>query len=257
MTSTYQFIDVTVTDGAAFVTMNRPPHNILTLEMASEIADALASLRDDGALRVVVLRAVGKSFCAGVDVADHLPERVVPMMRTFERLCNTLCTMPMPTVASVHGAALGGGTELAICCDLVVATETSRFGQPEIRLGVFPPVASALLPSLVGKQQAACIVLTGEPLTAAEAHDIGLVTKLVPDDQLASGTDQIVKQLQALSPAVLRVAKSALEKGASTQRTSLVTAITDQYLDKTASLYDATEGLRAFVEKRQPVWQNR
>ncbi len=164
MPSEFEFIRLDVADGVATITLDRPSLNILTIAMIRELGAALDASAERGQLKAAVLRAEGRAFCAGVDVADHVPERVDEMIRGFGRLFMQLRAFPAPTIAVVQGAALGGGTELAVGCDLVLAGTSARFGQPEITLGVFPPIAAALFPGLIGYQQAARLVLTGETI---------------------------------------------------------------------------------------------
>lgn len=175
-------ITIDITRGVASLTLNRPPLNILMLPIIGELIESLDSLAEQTLLKVVVLAAKGKAFCAGVDVADHIPERIESMIRDFGRLFTRLRTLPMPTIAVVQGAALGGGTELAVACDMVLAAVSAHFGQPEIKLGVFPPVAAALFPRLIGYQQASRLLFSGEVITATEAAQLGLVTYTVADE---------------------------------------------------------------------------
>src|SRR6266568_3467830 len=184
-----------ITRGVANLTLNRPPLNILTLSIIEELIELLDFLAGHIDVKVVVLGANGKAFCAGVDVADHIPARVGPMIRDFGRLFTRLRTFPSPTVAVVQGAALGGGTELAVACDMVLAATSVRFGQPEIKLGVFPPIAAALFPQLIGYQQATRLLFSGEVITASEAAQLGLITYVAADDELGTTLERLLTQL--------------------------------------------------------------
>ena len=245
-----------ITRGVANLTLNRPPLNILTLSIIEELIESLDFLAEQTDVKVVVLGANGKAFCAGVDVADHIPAHVEPMIRDFGRLFTRLRTFPAPTIAVVQGAALGGGTELAVACDMVVAAASSRFGQPEIKLGVFPPVAAALFPRLIGYQQAARLLFSGEVITAAEAAQLGLVTYTVADEELAEKLEEVLAQLRGLSAAALRMTKRALIYGADLGVRDALPLIEDLYLKELMATADANEGIRAFMEKRQPVWRD-
>lgn len=251
---TFQFLRLETSGGIAHLTLNRPPLNILTIAMIDELDAALDCVERSHGLHALVLAGAGKAFCAGVDVADHTHARVEPMIREFGALYRRLRTLGVPTLAVVHGAALGGGTELALACDLVVAGVSARFGQPEIKLGVFPPIAAAVLPGLVGQQQAARIMLTGDVLCAEEAARIGLITRAVPDEELVPAVEQLLEAWRVLSPASLHLAKCALLLGAH-DGVGAQDAIEALYLEDLMATADAREGIAAFMAKRQPVWQ--
>jgi cyclohexa-1,5-dienecarbonyl-CoA hydratase len=256
MSSAFEFIRLETAGRVATITLDRPPLNILTIATIGELSAALDAAVEHDHLHAVVLQAAGKAFCAGVDVADHAPDRVDEMIRGFGRLFTQLRAFPAPTIAAVQGAALGGGMELALGCDLVLAGTSARFGQPEIKLGVFPPIASALLPRLIGHQQAARLVLAGEIVAAEEAARLGLVTFAVPDDELAARLDQLLDRFRGLSAAVLGLAKSALLLGAERGDARALAPIEDLYLTDLMATADAGEGIRAFMEKRSPVWRD-
>jgi len=256
MDASFQFLRLDESGGIARLTLNRPPLNILTIEMIAEVEAALALAQRMDGLHALMLAGAGKAFCAGVDVADHTSERVEPMIRRFGALFHRLRALAIPTLAVVHGAALGGGAELALGCDLIVAGTSARFGQPEIKLGVLPPIAAAILPGLIGHQHAARIILIGETLSADEAARIGLITVAVPDEELAATVEQFLSRWRALSPASLRLAKRALLLGEQNGLAGL-DAIETLYLQDLMATADAREGIAAFMEKRQPVWQSR
>lgn len=245
-----------ISEKVAWLTLRRPPLNILTLDMTRELNEVLADLADAGWLKALVVKAAGKAFCAGVDVADHLPERAGSMIREFGELCRGLRSLPMPTIAIVQGAALGGGTELAVSCDMVIAGQAARFGQPEIKLGVFPPVAAALFPSLTGYQQAARLLFTGETISAEEAARLGLVTFAVADSELEAAQDRLLSQLREMSAAALAMTKQALLLGARHGAAALP-EIEDLYIHKLMATDDAREGIQSFMEKRPPRWNDR
>jgi cyclohexa-1,5-dienecarbonyl-CoA hydratase len=243
-------------NGVAHLTLDRPPLNILTIAMIAELDAALEVVERADGLCALVLAGAGKVFCAGVDVAQHTSEHAEAMITGLGALYRRLRALPVPTLAVVHGPALGGGTELALGCDLILAGSSARFGQPEIKLGVFPPIAAAVLPGLIGYQQAARIILTGEALSAEEAARIGLITHAVPDEQLSLAVEQVLESWRAASPANLRLAKRALLLGMQRGVASLDSIETLYLLDLMATA-DAREGIAAFMEKRRPVWQGR
>jgi cyclohexa-1,5-dienecarbonyl-CoA hydratase len=156
----------------------------------------------------------------------------------------------------VQGAALGGGTELALSCDLVLAGSSARFGQPEIKLGVFPPIATAFFPQVMGYQQAARLVFTGDTISAEEAVRLRLATEAVPDSELTARLESLLAQLRRLSAASLRLTKRALLTGFDRGGARALAPIEDLYLTELMQTADAAEGIRAFIEKRQPVWRD-
>ena len=247
-------ISLDISADIARLTLNRPPLNILTLAMVRALTQALGGLAERPGLKGLVLAASGRAFCAGVDVADHTPDRTAAMIRAFGHLFTTLRAFPVPTVAVVQGRALGGGTELAIGCDLVLAGASAQFGQPEITLGVFPPVAAALFPQLIGYQQTARLIFTGEVIGAEEAARLGLATFVVPDAELPAALARLLDQLRSLSAAVLPLAKRALLMGADLGAARALPRIEDLYLRDLVATSDAREGIQSFLEKRPPVW---
>ena len=249
-------ITLNITQDVATITLNRPPLNILTLDIIRELDSTFKEIAEQTNLKAAVLAANGKAFCAGVDVADHTPDRVEPMIREFGQLFTRLRALPMPTIALVQGAALGGGCELAIACDIVIAAESAKFGQPEIKLGVFPPVAAALFPQLIGHQQTSRLLLSGESINAAEAVRLGLVTYAVAEDELQATLDRVLAQYRNLSAAALRLTKRAILYGNDLGVNALL-EIEDLYLRDLMATSDANEGIQAFMEKRQPTWSNK
>jgi cyclohexa-1,5-dienecarbonyl-CoA hydratase len=238
----------------ARIVLERPPLNVVDLGMAHELVDAIGRAAKESGLGALVLAARGRAFCAGVDVRDHLPDRGADMIRTFDRACAGLLAIETPVVAAVQGAALGGGAELALACDLVWAADGATLGFPEIKLGVFPPIAAALLSGFVSAPRAAELVLTGRVIKAAEAERIGLVNRVVPDGELDAAVEALVAQLAALSPDALRVAKRALRLGRGRPAPEAIAAAEQLYLDERLEAADAVEGLRSFMEKRPPGW---
>jgi cyclohexa-1,5-dienecarbonyl-CoA hydratase len=241
----------------ATLTLAKPPLHVLDLEGIGAMTRALESLAARNDVAVLVVAAEGeKAFCAGVEVRDHLPDRLDEMIESFHGFCRSLIEMDAVTVASVRGVALGGGMELAACCDLILAAAEATFGQPEIELGCFPPLGAAIYPSLFGAKRANEIVLLGERLTAEEAKAIGLVNKVLPSTELDSAVDELVSKLASKSPAVLRLAKRALRAAAERSLESLP-EIESLYCEELAATEDMLEGLQAFLEKRKPVWRGR
>ncbi len=241
----------------ARITLDRPPLNVVDLDLARELVACLERARSEAGLAVLVLGARGRAFCAGVDVRDHLPDRGAEMIRAFDHACTMLLEIEAPVVAAVHGAALGGGAELALVSDLVWAADVATFGFPEIKLGVFPPVAAAGLAGVVSAPRAAELVLLGRVIAAAEAERIGLVNRVVPAAGLEAAVTALAAELAALSPAALRVAKRALRLGRARPDAAAIAAAERLYLEERLTAEDAVEGLTAFIEKRAPAWRGR
>lgn len=243
-------------DRVAEITINRPPLNILNIETLMEFKEALKHLKKDKSLSVVIIRgAEERAFSAGVDIKDHLPEKVDELIETFHEVFFSLIDLNIPTIAVVDGYALGGGCELAAACDMVIASEKSEFGQPEINAGVFPPVAAALYPKLMGRKKAFELILTGNNIEAKEAEKIGLVNTVVPSEKLEATVDGLVNSLKRKSPVVLRLTRAAIYRGFDLEFRKGLANVTDIYLGSLMNTEDSKEGLRAFLEKRKPTWK--
>jgi cyclohexa-1,5-dienecarbonyl-CoA hydratase len=252
----YESIEVDIDPPLARLRLSRPPLNVLDIPMLAEMGDALERIATSPGLAVVVLSAAGRSFSAGVEVKDHVPGRVPAMLSGFHRVCRRLLSMPPVSVAAVMGHALGGGCELVACCDMVVASEEAVFGHPEIDLGCFPPLGASLYPGLIGARPAAELLLTGKPLDARRAYETGLVTRVVPPDELDGAVEDLVAELRGKSPAVLRLTKQALTVSRRRDIESL-DEIEALYRDELVPTADMKEGIAAFLEKRKPSWLGR
>ncbi|UCF78707.1 MAG: enoyl-CoA hydratase/isomerase family protein [Candidatus Eiseniibacteriota bacterium] len=244
-------------DNVATITLDRPPVNVLNIEMMREINDVLRGLRSDCELKAVVFRANGKAFSAGVDVSEHTADKVQEMIEVFHEIFRLLNSIAAPSVAVVDGAALGGGCELATFCDIVLASEKAKFGQPEIKVGVFAPVASAIFPWLVGRNRALELLLTGESIDAREAERIGLINKALTVDEFDAKVSEFLGMLKEKSAVVLQIAKKSVDAGLYISVGAALGKIEEIYLNKLMKTEDATEGLKAFLEKRPPVWKNK
>jgi cyclohexa-1,5-dienecarbonyl-CoA hydratase len=255
MTTGYESCRLEFAPPVARLVLDRPPLNVLDLECVEELESALGEVASRADVSLLVIAAEGeRAFSAGVEVRDHLPDRLEDMLETFHRFCRRLLELDAVTVAAVSGPALGGAMELLACCDFVVASRTSVFGQPEIDLACFPPLAAALYPALFGKARASSIVLLGEPMSAEEAKALGLVHDVVARDELESAVQALVEKLSKKSPAALRLAKKALRS--STDRAlERLPEIETLYREELAATADMLEGLEAFLEKRKPSWK--
>lgn len=255
--SAFNWIRYAADYDVARITLARPPLNILTIAMMQEVNAALALAAEQSSLKVLVLDSQGKAFCAGVAVEDHVADRVKPMLETFHEIFRRLRRLPCATVAAVRGAALGGGAELATFCDVVVAAQDATFGQPEIKVGVFPPIAALHYPQRVGVARTLSLLLSGEVLAAAEAQRIGLIDRVVPAEALDDAVEAQVGRFRARSAAVLRLTKRVVVESLGVPFEQALPILEDVYRYELMTTADAAEGLRAFVEKRKPVWQDR
>jgi cyclohexa-1,5-dienecarbonyl-CoA hydratase len=241
--------------GAIRLTLGRPPLNVLDVATLEELCALLAPLAQRRDVKAVVLRSsLPGTFSAGADVADHTRERAPAMLAAMHGLVRLMDTLPQVALALVDGRCLGGGCELALSCDLVIASPRASFGQPEIDLACFPPVAAALLPRLAGRH-AAELILLGEPVPADRAFRMGLVSR-VTDDVDAEG-ERILDSLARKSGAALALARRALRGGAAGSLAEALDRNERLYLDEVLPTEDAAEGVRAFLEKRPPRWSDR
>ncbi len=252
----YQSIETQLKEGVAVLTLNRPPLNVLNIAMMEEINDFLANTMDTG-IRVLLINAKGKCFSAGVDVGEHMGELAPKMIEVFHRMFRILYKYEVPVIASVYGSCLGGGCELAAFCDMIIASEDAKFGQPEIQVGVFPPIAALIFPRIMGRKFATELILSGKIISAQEAKEIGLVNKVVSKENLEEETEKYVKAFSGLSGIVLKKTKKALLAGLGEEFETALKAIEDIYLKELMQTHDANEGLKAFLEKRKPTWQDR
>ncbi|MBM3266908.1 MAG: enoyl-CoA hydratase/isomerase family protein [Candidatus Sericytochromatia bacterium] len=253
-TVVHQFARLEVAGGVARLTIDRPPLNVLDMATLGEIDDLLDSL--DGTVRVLTIAGAGqKAFSAGVDIKDHTPDRVAAMLEVFHRVILKIRDMPFPTIALVKGVALGGGCELAIACDFIVAEVGARFAQPEIDVGCFPPVAAVLLPRLVGQRRAFEMIMLGTTLGAQEAREAGLVNAVAPAGTLDQAAHEWCERILARSAIVLRLAREAMDVPPALTDAQALERAERIYLDRLMKTHDAAEGLAAFLEKRKPEWK--
>lgn len=257
MADGYEFIRMEREGGVATMTLDKPPLNVLDIAMMEEMNEALTDLEGDTSLRVLVIRAEGKAFSAGVDIADHTEDKVEEMIRVFHDIFHHMSRIHAPIVAVVDGAALGGGCEVVLFSDIVLASERSKFGQPEIQVGVFPPVAAVALPHLTGRQKALELVLTGAVIKAEEAHRVGIVNQVFPVDDFEEAVGDYIGKLAGLSAPVLQLAKRAVVEGMGKTFPEAMRTVEGIYLGELMETQDANEGLAAFMEKRKPVWKDR
>ncbi|HET6201450.1 MAG TPA: enoyl-CoA hydratase-related protein [Planctomycetota bacterium] len=243
---------------SAWLTIDRPPLNVLDLATIERLYEALGECARDPSVLVVVLRAAGeRAFSAGVDVADHAPERVPAMLEAFHRVIRLLWTWDRVSISAVQAPALGGGCELALSCDLVFAATGVEFATPEIDVGCFPPVALAAWPRRIGRARAADFLLTGRRFPAAEALAAGLLTRVVRREGLDAAVRECREALLAKSPAVLRIALKAMREAERLEFPEALARAEEVYRTALLATEDCREGIAAFRAKRAPVWRGR
>jgi cyclohexa-1,5-dienecarbonyl-CoA hydratase len=247
-----------VEDRVARITFARPPLNVMNIAMMRPITKALGESAQREVVAIVFDADKScRAFSAGVAIEEHVEETIYQMLDAFHAIFRQLEQIPKPSIALVDGAALGGGCELVAACDIVIASDRSRFGQPEIKLGVFPPVAAVLLPRVIGEKRARELILSGEIIDATEAGRLGLCNHVVPPAHLEGKLLEVLAKLKELSGTSLQYARQALDLG---RGRSLDAALTEQeniYLHELMKTADANEGIKAFMEKRKPVWRHR
>jgi len=259
MPAHYKEIQFAVSDRVARIAFARPPLNILTIAMIKEIADAINRVGQTTDICAIVFSSSqpGGAFSAGVSIEEHRAETVYQMLEGFHAIFRALNTVSKPVVAVVGGAALGGGCELAAFADIVIATPSARFGQPEIKLGVFPPVAAVFLPRVIGEKRAREMVLTGELLSAETAQSIGLVNHVVPESAIEAKCEELLNAFRQMSVPGLETARRAMVQTSGLRFDEALKRSEDIYLNELMSFKDPHEGIEAFIAKRPPRWKHK
>ena len=253
-----QNIRFNVDDRVARISFARPPLNVFNIEMMREITSALGECaRRDIVAIVFDADKDCRAFSAGVAVEEHVQETIFQMLDAFHSLFRMLEQIAKPAIALVDGAALGGGCELVAACDIVIASDRARFGQPEIKLGVFPPVAAVLLPLVIGEKRARELILTGEIIDAMEAGRLGLCNHVVPGAHLEPKLLEVLAKLRELSGSSLSFARQSMDLGRGRSIDAALSEQENMYLHELMKTEDANEGVKAFMEKRKAVWRHR
>ena len=252
----YKNINVRIEGGLGTITLNRPPVNVLNIEMMNEINEILKDWIEKRDLKVVLFNTEGKCFSAGVDVGEHMGNLAPKMIESFHGMFRLMDQLGAVTVASVYGSCLGGGCELAVFCDLVIADDTAKFGQPEIQVGVLPPIAAQIMPRIIGRKAAMDLILSGRIVSAQESIGMGLINKVVAKGDLSHETDEFIKPYLSLSAEVIRITKKTIKAGLRDDFEPSLKVIEEIYLNELMMTNDAQEGLKAFLEKRTPEWKN-
>ena len=254
----YKNIVLEKKDGITKLTINRPPVNVVNSEAIMEINAALEELKTDDATKVLLIRGAGnKAFCAGVEVKDHVGDNLPKMMTEFGKIFGLLKGLGKPTIAVVNGVALGGGCEIVIGCDLAIACEKAKFGQPEIVLGGLAPAAAAILPRMMGEKRAFELLMLGESISAGEAERIGLINKVVPEEELDKAAEELARKFLDKSGLSVKLVRGIFYQLTDVSDFDVAMRRATELGIQSWQTEDGQEGLKAFLEKRKPVWKNK
>jgi cyclohexa-1,5-dienecarbonyl-CoA hydratase len=255
--SQLKFITFDTKTAVARLTLNHPPYNLLTVGMMTEMAECIESLNGRSDVKCILLDSSQKVFSLGISREDSKPDRVFQTLEAFNRVFLAISEISKPMVIVVNGQAVGAGSELIAFGDMIIATPNAKFAQPEVKLGVFPPFASVMLPALIGPKKTYELILTGQALTAEDAARLGLVNRVVPEADLAASVQDILSRIVEFSGPVLEMTKKVIQGTMGLPLTEAIKRSQDIYLNQLMSLEDAQEGVRAVLENRKPVWKNK
>jgi len=246
-------------EGVGLIRINRPEaRNALNLEVRRLIGQYLSEMSDDDTIRCIVLTGNDKAFAAGADIKEMANAGTIDMLlRGTQKMWRTIYACPKPVIAAVSGFALGGGCELAMTCDIIIAGESAKFGQPEVKIGIIPGGGGTQrLPRTVGKYKAMRYVLTGDLFGAKEAEAMGLVSEIVPDAEVEKRAVAMAAQIAELAPLAIQQTKESVIRG---MDASLETGLTleTRTLQMLFASKDQKEGMAAFIEKRKPKFEGR
>ncbi len=248
-------LELTYNGQVARITLAAPKANILDKAMMLGLGAALDELTAQKNLKAIVVEGAGAHFSFGASIEEHLPDRIGDTLMHLRKLLLKMAAAPAPMVAAVRGQCLGGGFELALACDLIVAEDSAQLGLPEIKLGVFPPAGAALLPVRVGSGRATEMVLTGASWTANQAATAGLISKVFVSGNFETQLDAwLQSDFLPRSAAALRFAAQASRRPLVRALETDLPELERLYMDQLMGQPDAVEGVLAFLEKRQPHW---
>ena len=256
----YENLIYEVKNKIAYININRPKMNALNRKLLDELYYAFDEASKDDEVRAVILTGEGKAFVAGADIAEMKELSAIEgkaMMAKGHAVMNFIESQPKPVIAAVNGFALGGGCELAMACDIRIASEDAKFGQPEVNLGIIPGFGGTQrLPRLVGKGMGKYLIMTGEMISADEAYRIGLVEKVVPAEELIGTAEKVAKTITEKAPIAISTAKTAVDSGYSLDMTTAAQFEIEACATPFGS-EDRAEGMGAFIEKRTPNFKNK
>lgn len=253
----FQFLSISTEDGVSFLSINRPPVNALGAQLLDELGHAMDELNADAKTKVIVIvSAIPNVFIAGVDLKEMASlttaDEIVGIIQKGQGVFNKIENSEKPVIAAIHGACVGGGQELILACHMRIASDRTRFAQPEITLGIIPGFGgSQRLPRIVGASRAAELILTGDLITPQEAYRIGLVNRVVSDGALIKTAREMGKKISRHGLPAIRAAMRAMRQGLDKTLEEGM-AVEEAQFRSLTSTHDMREGIRAFIEKRQP-----
>ncbi len=254
----YERINYEKKDGVAKIEINSPPLNVLTTKAMREVREAYMDAESTEDISVVIIKGSGdRAFAAGVDVRDHLPEVMHDMLNAFEDLMLKITNGKKPSIAIVDGICSGGGFELALCCDMIIATDKATFSLPEITLSLYPGFGIVMLPRKIPRNMAFEMITSGDPIRAEDAYRIGLVNKLVPQDHLEDEVEKFLGRFKKKSARALELSRYALLRAYDMEFEKSLRTVDDIYVGLVMQTEDANEGLKSFLEKRKPIWKHK
>lgn len=254
---TYKHLKLEIGAEVASLSLNRPPANLLNIELVEELNEALSGLRAHRNLEVLIVRGAGANFSEGFDLNDLVPGRMQRILQLYMRIFESLRMMDLVQVAAVQGNALGAGFEIALGCNLFVAAEDAVFALPETSMGIFPPIATAILPRIAPRRKAMEWVLTGNRISAAELHHHGVVNRLLSGASFDAELDAFVRDITSKSGPILAIAKRAQFEAYYSTFPEAMSRAQSLFMRELVELQDSAEGINAAREQRAPQWKNK
>ena len=236
------------------ITLSKPSLNILDVDDLNCLSEILKELNNQEKLKLIIIDSDQKVFSAGVNISDHSKDKITELLLAFHNVFYQLIDLKIPTLASVKSGCYGGGCELALFCDFVIASDKAVFSLPEIKIGCYPPVAVAVLPSLINNKKALEMILTGNKFSAEEALNFGLINYLFEENEFDKKLEEFVSSITRNSSSVIKTTLNAFKKINQKDIKEKLYLSEKIYLEELINLEDSQEGIRSFLEKRNPVW---
>jgi len=252
----HRFITFTRAKGRADLVLNRPPRNLMNVEMLEEIVDVLGKAREDETLKVLVIKGAGTNFSGGLELEERSSDRVGILMPLFTRMFDYLNEICGLTIAAAEGEVSDGGFELYSFCDVCIATEGTIFSFPEITFGHYPLIATAILPRLVGRNRALDWIISGDKISSREAYRAGMINRLARDGELMVEINRYADKIANFSAPAIIWAKRAIDRTLYTSVMEALRTSESTYMIDLLNNIDPHEGLKAAIEGRAPVWRD-